>query len=67
MDLKELRSMSQDRLREQAGKIASEIRELRFSVSTRQQTRTNLLRSAKRELARINTVLRQHIAGKNNA
>jgi ribosomal protein L29 len=62
MDLKELRSMSPERLREHAAKALSQIRELRFSVGTRQQSRVRLLREAKKEFARINTVLRQRSA-----
>lgn len=54
--------MSPERLHEHAAKALSHIRELRFSVATRQQSRVRMLRVAKRELARINTVLRQRIA-----
>lgn len=59
METKELRSMSVDRLRELAGEYAEKIRNLRFTVSTRQQGHVRTLRAAKRELAQLNTILHE--------
>ncbi|MFA5130196.1 MAG: 50S ribosomal protein L29 [Patescibacteria group bacterium] len=68
MDTKELRLLSPERLRELAATSAATIRDLRFTVSTRQQSHVRSLRHAKRELARINTILHQLVAGtKKNA
>jgi ribosomal protein L29 len=57
MDTKELRSQSPKRLNELLAKTASRVRDLRFTVMTRQQTHVRDLRKAKRELARIKTIL----------
>jgi ribosomal protein L29 len=59
MDIKELRNMSTDRLRELIMESADKIRNLRFTVSTRQQGHVRTLRTAKREVAQLNTILRE--------
>jgi ribosomal protein L29 len=59
MNTKELRTQSPKRLRELLDKAAAAVRDLRFTVSTRQQAHVRDLRKAKRELARIKTVLRE--------
>jgi ribosomal protein L29 len=59
MDIKELRNMSTDRLRELVMESADKIRNLRFTVSTRQQGHVRTLRTAKREVAQLNTILRE--------
>lgn len=57
MDTKELRTFSADRLREMIAKATAEIRDLRFSVWTRQESHVRKLRHAKREIARMHSVL----------
>ncbi len=59
MDIKELRNQSPKRLTELLAKTAAHVRDLRFTVMTRQQTRVRDLRKARRELAQIKTVLKQ--------
>jgi large subunit ribosomal protein L29 len=59
MDIKELRNMSADRLRELIAESAEKIRNLRFTVSTRQQGHVRTLRVAKRDLAQMNTILHE--------
>lgn len=59
MEPKELRTQGMQQLRDLVRATASKIRELRFTVSTRQQGHVRQLRSAKRDLARVNTVLRE--------
>ncbi|MBD3251789.1 50S ribosomal protein L29 [Candidatus Uhrbacteria bacterium] len=57
MDIKELRNQSPKRLKELEAKAAAQIRDLRFTVLTRQQSHVRDLRKAKRDLAQIQTVL----------
>jgi len=57
MTVQELRNESVERLREEATRQCALIRELRFTISTREQGHVRDLRNAKRELARIATVL----------
>lgn len=59
MDIKELRNMSVDRLRDIIGETAEKIRSTRFTVSTRQQGHVRTLRTAKRDLAQMNTILHE--------
>ena len=59
MDIKELRTQSVSRLGELQNEQVMKIKDLRFSVGTRQQTHVRDLRKAKRLLARINTVLQE--------
>lgn len=59
MDTKELRSHSVQHLPDLIGKAASSIRELRFAILSRQQTHVRDIRKAKRDLARMKTVLRE--------
>lgn len=59
MEPKELRTQGVQQLRELARATASKVRELRFTISTRQQGHVRQLRNAKRDLARVNTVLRE--------
>ncbi len=57
MTTNELRAESVERLREEAVKQRAIIRDLRFTIGTREQAHVRDLRKAKRELARIETVL----------
>lgn len=59
MEPKELRAQGIQQLRDLARAAASKVRELRFTVATRQQGHVRQLRYAKRDLARMNTVLRE--------
>ena len=59
MDRNELSTLSPERLRELINEAVTKIRDLRFTVSTRQQMHVRDLRKAKRELARLKTVLAQ--------
>lgn len=59
MDIKELRSMSADRLRDLIGETSEKIRNTRFTVSTRQQGHVRTLRTSKRDLAQMKTILRE--------
>jgi large subunit ribosomal protein L29 len=59
MDIKELRNLSVDRLRDLIGETSDKIRNTRFTVSTRQQGHVRTLRAAKRELAKMKTILRE--------
>lgn len=57
MDIKELRNMSVERLSDLIGQISEKIRNIRFTVSTRQQGHVRTLRTAKRDLAQMQTIL----------
>jgi ribosomal protein L29 len=57
MTLNELRSESVERLREEATKQCAVIRDLRFTIGTREQAHVRDLRKARRELARIETAI----------
>lgn len=57
MDIKELRNLSVERLHDSIGELAEKIRNVRFTVSTRQQGHVRTLRTAKRELAQMQTIL----------
>lgn len=59
MTIQELRNESVERLREEAAKQRALIRGLRFTIGTREQAHVRDLRKAKRDLARIVTVLAQ--------
>jgi ribosomal protein L29 len=57
MDIKELRNMSAERLHDLIGEAADKIRNMRFTVSTRQQGHVRTLRTAKRDFAQMKTIL----------
>jgi ribosomal protein L29 len=59
MTIQELRNDSIERLREEAVKQRALIRGLRFTIGTREQAHVRDLRKAKRDLARIETVLKE--------
>ncbi|GMU25891.1 hypothetical protein KJZ71_03075 [Patescibacteria group bacterium] len=57
MDMKELRQHTLKRLQELAAVQASTIRDLRFTVGTRQSTHVRNLRKAKKDFARIQAAI----------
>lgn len=59
MDVKDLRNQSAVRLRELADELRAKIRDLRFTVGTRQSANVRDLRKAKRGLAQVLTVLKE--------
>jgi ribosomal protein L29 len=67
MTLQELRNESAERLREEATNQRALIRGLRFTIGTREQAHVRDLRKAKRDLARIVTVLAERVNAKTPA
>ena len=57
--VKDLRNQPEATLKQMAEELQAKIRDLRFTVQTRQQTRVRELRNAKRDLARIKTVMNE--------
>ena len=62
VNVKELRNQSVRRLEEMASELRVAIRNLRFTVQTRQRSNVRDLRKAKRNLARVNTVMTEQKA-----
>ncbi len=58
MDIKELKLKSVDELKRLAKELRSELRDMRFKVATRQLTKVRNVRKGKKDLARIETLLR---------
>ncbi len=58
MDIKELKLKSVDELKRLAKEQRSELRDMRFKVATRQLTKVRNVRKGKKDLARIETLLR---------
>lgn len=56
MDIKEIRGQSADRLDQMASDLRAKIRDLRFTVGTRQRSNVRDLRKAKKELAQVLTL-----------
>ena len=59
MKASELREMSRERLLTELENAYQELFNLRFRLATRQLTDTNALKRARRDIARIRTVLRK--------
>jgi len=55
----ELRELSDDELADRLGEVKQDIFTLRFQIATGQAENTSLLGIAKRDVARIHTILRQ--------
>jgi large subunit ribosomal protein L29 len=55
----ELRDLSDDELYDRLGEIKQEVFTLRFQIATGQAENTSLLGIAKRDVARIHTILRE--------
>lgn len=58
MDAKELRKKNRTELADLAKELSFRIRDLRFKVTTRQITKVRDLRQAKKDFARVQSVLR---------
>jgi len=59
MKAKDLRELSEDELREKLNESSQELFNLRFQKATGQLGNTAMIGKAKKELARIKTVLRE--------
>ena len=59
MSTKELRGLSIEELRGKQGELRQELLNLRFQHATRQLENTARLSAAKREVARVATILRE--------
>lgn len=59
MDVKDLRNQAPVRLLELANELRAKIRDLRFTVGTRQSANVRDFRTAKRDLARILTIRKE--------
>jgi large subunit ribosomal protein L29 len=55
----ELRELSDDELLDRLGEVKQDVFTLRFQIATGQAENTTLLRIAKRDVARIHTILRE--------
>jgi len=55
----ELRDLSDDELYDRLGEVKQEVFTLRFQIATGQAENTSLLGIAKRDVARIHTILRE--------
>jgi len=64
MKVKDLRQLTSAELLNRAAELRGNIRDLRFTVTTRQHSKVRDLREAKKELAKVLTLLRQNV--KNN-
>jgi large subunit ribosomal protein L29 len=59
MKAKELRDLSEEELLEKAGALSQELFSLRFQKATGQLGNSSMIPKAKRELARVKTILRE--------
>lgn len=59
----ELRDLTVDELNEKVAELKRKLFNVRFQVSTGQQDNTATLKDARRDIARVKTVLRQHQLG----
>jgi large subunit ribosomal protein L29 len=57
--INEVRALSDQQLREELEKAYRELMNLRFRAATNQLPNTNLVRSARKTIARIQTVIRE--------
>jgi len=60
MNAAEIRGLSQTEVEEQLHEREEELSNLRMQLATRQLDNPILLRSARREVARLKTILREH-------
>ena len=58
----DLRAKSQDQLKDQLSKLKKEQFNLRFQSATGQLEKTSRVKQVRREIARINTILREQAA-----
>ncbi len=59
MKAKDLKQLSAQELQSRAAELRGLVRDLRFKVTTRQHSKVRDLRQARRDLARVLTVLNQ--------
>ncbi len=59
MDIKDLRSKNPEELRRLAQELRTHIREGRFHLAMQQSAKTKAYRQAKKDLARLETVLNE--------
>jgi large subunit ribosomal protein L29 len=59
MKAKELRELSEEGLKEKAGELGQELFNLRFQKATAQLGNTAMISKTRKDLARVNTVLRE--------
>lgn len=59
MNTNEIRQKSPEELRRMATELRGNIRDMRFKIATRQHNKVRSLREAKKDLARILSVLRE--------
>ncbi len=59
MKAKDLKQLSHQELQTRAAELRGLIRDLRFKVTTRQHSKVRDMRQARRDLARVLTVLNQ--------
>ena len=65
MDAKELAQLTTDELAEKEKQLRQELFNLRFQMGTGRLENPMLVRKAKRDIARIKTIMRQVIGDKN--
>ena len=59
MDISEIRALTDEQVLEEMGKTEKELMNLRFRASTNQLPNSNLLRTVRRSIARLKTVIRE--------
>lgn len=59
MKVADIRNMSDEELRKQLADLRKELVNLRFQLATKKLTNSNRLTAVKREIARVQTVLRE--------
>lgn len=57
MDVNELKQKQPDELRRMIGELSAQLRDLRFKVATRQWTKVRVIRTVKKDISRIRTIL----------
>ena len=57
MKAKDIRQLTPQELKQHAAELRGEIRDLRFNITTRQNAKVRDLRKARKDLARIMTIL----------
>ena len=57
MKTKDLQQLSKEELLNKLAEVRGEIRDLRFAIKTRQNSKVRNLRNARKDLARILTIL----------
>ncbi|MGH7257341.1 MAG: 50S ribosomal protein L29 [Nitrospiraceae bacterium] len=67
MDVKELAQLTTDELAEKEKQLRQELFNLRFQMGTGRLENPMLVRKAKRDIARVKTIMRQVIRGESGA